>query len=144
MAPLAIDLLHLMGKGGHYAGERAALDEASRRRDVRTWWNVMVLGIGLAAFAASVLWTAFGPAHRGAIWAEQARVAWSQGSGFLNHVPPFWNGGFFGQVISDLWLPLLILPVLGAWWVFSLWLSQQSEKALIKDLAAAARTPVPR
>ena len=144
VAPLAIDLLHLMGKGGHYAGERAALDEASRRRDVRTWWNVMVLGIGLAAFAASVLWTAFGPAHRGAIWAEQARVAWSQGSGFLNHVPPFWNGGFFGQVISDLWLPLLILPVLGAWWVFSLWLSQQSEKALIKDLAAAARTPVPR
>ena len=143
VAPIAIDLLHLLGMGGHEAQEKAAIDRASRRRDIRTWWNMMVWVPALAVCVVSVLLTAFGPAHRGAIWAEEAGVAWSQGSGILKRLPPFWSGGFFGQIITDLWLPLVILPMLAAWWAVNEWLRRRSEKALIKDLAAAARSPLP-
>ena len=89
VAPIAIDLLHLLGMGGHEAQEKAAIDRASRRRDIRTWWNMMVWVPALAVCVVSVLLTAFGPAHRGAIWAEEAGVAWSQGSGILKRLQPF-------------------------------------------------------
>ncbi len=143
VAPIAMDLLHLLGAGGDKAREQGALDKAARRRDLRTWWNMMFSVLGLVACVAVGLWVAFGSAHRGAIWAEQARAAWSQDAGLWKGMELLWSSGVFGLVISDLWLPLVILLVLAAWWWLNQWISGRSEKALIQDLAAAARQPRP-
>jgi len=143
VAPIAMDLLHLMGAGGDKAREQGALDEAARRRDLRTWWNMVISVTALVACAISALWTAFGPAHRGVIWAEQARLAWSQGSGVLKRLPPFWHDGFVGTLLSDLWLPCLIVLGLAGWWGVMTWLGIRSRKALVRDLAAAARRSAP-
>ena len=141
VAPIAVDLLHMLGMRFDGLGEEEALRHAKRRRDLRTWWNALVSTLALLACAAAFAWVTFG-LSRGALWIEQARTARSQGADTWDRLGAWWSGGGAGQVVGDLWLPIVILVALGVWLeVVHFLLARCSAKRLVRDLAAAARTP---
>ena len=139
VAPIALDLLRLMGMGCDERLEKPVLTNASLRRDLLTWWNMLITVLGLLACAAAFAWTAFGPSHRGAFWLEQVQSIRLQASGNWDRLALSWSSGFIGQVIIDLRWALAILIVLACWWIVYWFLGRWSVKALVRVLAAASR-----
>jgi len=139
VAPIALDLLRLMGVGCDERLEQTVLARAARRRDLLTWWNMLITVLSLLACAATFAWIAYGPSHRGVFWLEQVQSIRSNASGNWDRLALSWSSGFIGQLIIDLRWPLVILIALGCWWLFSRFLGHRSVKALVRDLAAASR-----
>lgn len=139
VAPIALDLLRLMGIGCDERREKPALERAARFRDLLTWWNMLITVLSLLASAAAIAWIAYGPSRRADFWLDQAQSTWLQDSGTWERLALYWNGGFVGQLIIDLWTPLTILLALLCWWIFCWVLVRRSVKSLVRELAAAAR-----
>lgn len=141
VAPVAMDLLRLAGLGVGAEHERTALKRAARRRDLRTWWNMLIWIVGLGACAGVAAWIAWGPAGRGPVWLEWARALWEQGNDFWDRLGLFWSKGLVGQMLTDLWPCVAIALVLGAWFLFCRALGKHSVDRLIDELADASRSP---
>jgi hypothetical protein len=139
VAPIALDLLRLVGIGCDEQLEQPALTKARRRRDVRTWWNMVFTVLGLLAIAATVLWVAYGPSYRADVWLEQAREIGSTVPGFWDRLQLSWSDGLVGQVAFDLRWALATLLALCCWWALYWYLGDRSVKTLVRELATASR-----
>lgn len=147
VAPVALDLLRLAGLGCPKQREDAPLQRAARRRDLYTWWTMVLWSIGLAACAAAAALVAFGPARRGAVWLEWASSLWELGDDFWERLGLFWSRGLVGQMLLDLWLCAAIGAALALGLLARRWLEKRSVQRLLEDLAGTARaadsTPAP-
>ncbi len=138
VAPIALDLLDYCGMRGNAASEQLALDAAARRREWRTWWTLAASVLAAGAAAVTFAWIAFGPSERAAAWFVEGRSAWDQRKDSFERVSFAWNHGLVGMVVSDLWLPLLLVAIVLLGWRVSRYLGIRSVKTLIKDLAQSA------
>ena len=136
VAPVALDLLRLMGMGGVEPSEQLALAHAARRRDLLTWWNMLIYVLGTLTCALGFMWVAFGPPERWPLWLEQARLLWSQGSGTWEGLGVLWKSGWVGWVLTDLLGCLAVLVALAVWWCLRLLQGYRSERVLMTELAA--------
>lgn len=141
VAPIALDLLRLMGMGCDERLEEPVLTQAGHRRDLRTWSNMVITVLGLLAFAATFAWIVWGPSRRGAFWLEQVRSIRSLVPDNWDRLTMAWDSGFLGEVIFDLRWALAILIGLACWWCLNWVLGRRSVKTLVRELAAAARHP---
>jgi hypothetical protein len=135
VAPIALDLLGLMGQGFDRSLEASALEGAAHRRDLMTWWMQMVCLAGGLASAGLAYGVAFGSPARAAAWWTRGGDLWQRGTGFFDSLRLLWSGGFVGQVISDLATPLaILLGVLVLTGVRAM-LGSHSSRRLVDDLA---------
>ncbi len=135
VAPIALDLMALMGHGIDAGRQRPALDHAARRRDLLTWWMQLAVIAALLASTGLACFQAFGPPARGAAWWAQGSALWQAGEGWFHNLGSLWHGGLVGGVVRDLWLPLAVLASLLAPVSLRLWLGSRSARQLVDELA---------